>query len=64
MYISTQDGDSDAVFPRQLLQTQNQSLALLLVLVSRVMVIQIVQKIDAAVKLVEETAADAESFVE
>lgn len=64
MYISTQDGDSDAVFLRQLLQTQNQSLALLLVLVSRVMVIQIVQKIDAAVKLVEETAADAESFVE
>lgn len=64
MYVSTQDRDTDAVLLGQLLQTQDQSLALFLVLVSSVVVVQIVQEIDTAIKLVEEATPDAETLVQ
>lgn len=64
MDISTQDRDANAVLLGQVLQAQDQCLALLLVLVSSVVVIQVVQEINTTIKLVEEATTNTETLVE
>ena len=64
MHVSAQNGDAHREARRQRLEPLYQRVALLLVRARRVVVVEVVEEIDAAVKLVEEAAADAEALVE
>ena len=64
MDISAQNGDADTVFLGKVLQPMHEHLSFLLVLVGGVMVVQIVQKIDASIKLVEHASGNTKALVQ
>jgi hypothetical protein len=64
VHVASQDRDPDTELFRGVLQSQDELLPLFLVMPRRVMVVQVVQKINLAVKLVEEASREAKPFVE
>ena len=64
MHVPAQDADADGEGFGEFLDAVDEFFPLLFVLVRGVMVVQVVEQIDAAVELVEEAAGDAEAFVE
>jgi len=64
MNIATQDGDSDREFRGNPLQLLNEVPSLQLVRLGRIVIIEVIQKIDTAIKLIEQTPAQTESTVQ
>ena len=64
MDIATEDGDSHREFGRDTLEPVDQMVALLLVRPGRVMVVQVIKEIHAAVKAVEEAPSKTNTPVE
>lgn len=64
MDIASENSNAYTVLLRDLLHSVNQCFALLLVLVSCVVVVQIIEEIDATIKLVEHAASNTKALVE
>ena len=64
MDVSAEDGDADGMLFGEVLDAVDEVFALLFVLVGCVVVVEIVEEVDAAVELVEEPTRDAEAFVQ
>lgn len=62
--VATEDGDADGVGFRQVLHAEDELFALLFVLVGGVVVVEVVEEVDSAVELIEETSCNAETFVQ
>ena len=63
MNVTAQDCDSDGKFGGQMLKSDDQVSPLVLVVLGRVMVVQVVQKIHGAIELIEEVSSETKTLI-